>query len=354
MPAEKPDMHIIGIIDDEMDRHGKFKTLIKREGEGKIMEADQSLTDLLYSLEMQEGLKDASGCKESIALGMDNIKRHRKKAEKNMGKKGVDEIINCRAKIHLLMDSPGGSKIIGDQYSSLMKRARKNNSGTNAYVTREASSMACNLLFEAEKGYAMKDSFILWHLGRVDDDIFNPPLQEENEPTDPEESATEMESGFNFDADELQAEFDNENWEIFTAMMNDKCKSTKRKRMQKKLDASFNGARKEVIFSGKELADYGVIAGAFDSTRKLFEKFCEETGIEPDLDKDKTAIGKFFRFARMAEQVSKNAGIHCSLRYDQEYHAIKFRIINDEEDTPENKKKVREALGDVLESGKKK
>ena len=333
MASENPDLHIISVIDDEVDETEKFSSLVKPAA-GEIVPMDSALVSLINSMERLERLKGKKAPPFVIGKEKELIRKYRHAACLAMGKEVVDMIINSKAKVHLLIDSVGGNGVAGQPYDSLLERA----ADSAAYVTREASSLACNLLLVADRGYCLKDSYVMWHLGRPDQDDFDEPedLDEEADP------AREI----------FQRECDDETWGIFMAMMNSRCREEKRDEMNRKLDASVDADRREVVFSGKELADYGIITEAFDTTRQLMEKFFLETGIKPGDAQKSLPLRQFFDMARFSAAVSRISGINCSFMFDRGRGGLKFRVVRGEDDTAKNRKFLRKLADALLAKGR--
>ncbi|MBP7058438.1 hypothetical protein KBB06_03830 [Candidatus Gracilibacteria bacterium] len=354
MANKNPDIHLISIFDHVADSFDGFETVMKRDKADELITLERPMMDLLRCLERRQGVADA-GMEDYLAeMGNKLIEDYRSQAEEAMGKELVDEILRSRAKVHFVIDSPGGNRYFGDYFTSQIERAKRQGMQSVAYVTREASSLACNLMFAADKAYCLNDSHVMWHVGRVEDEVINPMHQEDDGdfklPEMDEEELAQMEEVAKI-SDEETAELDNQAWSEFTAMTDARCKPERRVVLSKKLNEARGNDRMEVVFSGAELKSYGLIKDAVDSTRALLDKFCAETEIKVDMTKDKSPVGKFFCIAALAEKVSKKCGFNVSLRL--EGRSLDINIIDERNDDEENLQKVRQVLNELLKRNKK-
>lgn len=355
MANKKPDIHLISVFDSEADSFDKFETVMKRTSADELITVERPLIDLLRCMERRQKVADA-GMENCLSELEDNlINNYRKQAEAAMGKELVDEILSSRAKVHFVIDSPGGNKYFGDYFMSQIERAQRQGMQSIAYVTREASSLACNLMFAADKAYCLNDSYVMWHVGRVDDEVVSPIPRDDDDddftlPEMDEAEFAQMEEMAQISAEET-AELDNQAWSEFTAMTDARCKPERRVVLSKKLNEARGNDRMEVVFSGAELKSYGLIKDAVDSTRALLDKFCAETEIKVDMTKDKSPVGKFFCIAALAEKVSKKCGFNVSLRL--EGRSLDINIIDERNDDEENLQKVRQVLNELLKRNKK-
>lgn len=355
MANKNPDIHLISIFDHVADSFDGFETVMKRDKADELITLERPMMDLLRCLERRQGVADA-GMEDYLAeMGNKLIEDYRSQAEEAMGKELVDEILRSRAKVHFVIDSPGGNRYFGDYFTSQIERAKRQGMQSVAYVTREASSLACNLMFAADKAYCLNDSYVMWHVGRVDDEVVSPIPRDDDDddftlPEMDEAEFAQMEEMAQISAEET-AELDNEAWNEFIAMADAKCKPAKRAALTKKLNGSHGNDRMEVVFSGAELKSYGLIKDAVDSTRALLDKFCAETGIETDMTKDKSPVGRFFCVAALAERVSRKCGFNVSLRL--EGRSLDINIVDESDDNEENLQKVRQALNELFKRNKK-
>jgi ATP-dependent protease ClpP protease subunit len=69
--------------------------------------------------------------------------------------------------IEILLDSPGGSVVAGQELINLIEIAKDKGHDVNCYVLNVAASMAFQILTSCTNRYAMPGSFLLWHGVRV-------------------------------------------------------------------------------------------------------------------------------------------------------------------------------------------
>lgn len=352
MSKSNPDLHIISVIDDQVDQSEKFSTMVKPVAQDKIISLDADAVNLFNSMGRLERLKQENAAVSVIRKEKSLIKVYRALAEEAMGKEVLAMVLNNKARVHLLIDSVGGSQIAGNPFISLMERA----TDTVAYISREASSLACNMVMQADRVYCLKDSYILWHLGRTNEDAYNTDSFDEGDFGD-EEAISDDYPDEETAAKEMaifQQEGDDENWGIFRDMIIGKCREEKRDDLDKKLDASVNVDRREVVFSGLELADYGIISGAFDTTAQLMEKFYEETGIGRESAPNKAEIRRFFKLAQMSEIVSRQAGFNCGMMIDHVSGKLTCRIVDEKDYTEENELRAGLIVASMIERMRRK
>lgn len=134
-----------------------------------MLKATIALVCLMFALPVQAKIfapKQAPTVNLSRAVMVDGVIMGR--SLRPLGDKIVKLALeNAELPIDIIVDSPGGSVIVGTWFINQMEAARGRGAQLRCFVSGAAASMAFSILLHCDERYALTQTYLLWHPVRV-------------------------------------------------------------------------------------------------------------------------------------------------------------------------------------------
>lgn len=287
---------------------------------------------VFYYLKALDRLKSFDGIDSLYNSEKDNIEKKQQILRIKYDQEILDTIAQERLKIHLLIDSPGGNLLELNFLLKILSILRKNQSQVTAFV-KNAHSAAADLFLKTDRRYCYKDASFLWHKAEIDKDAWKS--------MEPNARKRKIRSK-NFERKEQRKWHRTSNKLIYSATKN---RADLRAKI-KAAEADPNNKRCEVLFSGQELENFGIVQTC-DCTRDLIVKFLEETGFIPEYNLQ-DPLSCFFLFPKIEEKVESVLNIKITVFYKD--GILKYKCPKDltEEEQKEIVKVINRMIRPIL------